>query len=109
MRLGAGLLVWERRSALRGGSVGEGGDRDCLSSTSADPASLPLSLAVGTVNKIAADYISLVVLGFVNTSVGAAQVRSELRPRLGEGRWASTKDAAHAIEVGTDVAFRLQG
>ena len=60
-------------------------------------------------NKIANDYIGVVVLGFVNTSIGAAHVRSELRPRLGEGRWASTRDAAHAIEVGTDVAFTLQG
>lgn len=38
--------------------------------------------AVGTVNKVGADYVGLLVLGVVNASIAADQMRPEFRPRL---------------------------
>ena len=37
--------------------------------------------AAGTINKVGADYLGLLVLGFINASIGAEQIRAELRPR----------------------------
>jgi hypothetical protein len=37
---------------------------------------------VGTVNKVGADYLGLLVLGFINASVAADQIRAEFRPRF---------------------------
>ena len=39
--------------------------------------------AVGMVNKIGADYIGLLVLGFINAAIGADQIRAEFRCHLG--------------------------
>lgn len=62
---------------------------------------------VGTVNKVGADYIGLLVLGFINASLGAEQIRSEFRPRLTEQCWASSKTPQHRLEVGTKVHFSV--
>ena len=37
---------------------------------------------MGTVNKVGADYLGLLVLGFINASVAADQIRAEFRPRF---------------------------
>lgn len=37
---------------------------------------------MGTVNKVGADYVGLLVLGVINASVAADQMRPEFRPRL---------------------------
>ncbi len=41
-----------------------------------------LSAAVGTVNKVGADYVGLLVLGFMNAAIAADAIRPEFRPRL---------------------------
>lgn len=63
---------------------------------------------VGTVNKVGADYIGVLVLGFMNAAIAADAIRPEFRPRLAEHCWASTKAAAHRLEAGTKVHFDVQ-
>ena len=38
--------------------------------------------AVGTVNKIGADFIGLLVLGVINAAIGAERVRQDIRCRF---------------------------
>lgn len=37
---------------------------------------------MGTVNKVGADYIGVLVLGFMNAAIAADAIRPEFRPRL---------------------------
>lgn len=37
--------------------------------------------AVGTINKVGVDYIGLLLLGFINVSLAADQIRSEFQAR----------------------------
>ncbi|KAI7840954.1 hypothetical protein COHA_005384 [Chlorella ohadii] len=60
---------------------------------------------VGTVNKVGADYVGLLVLGVINASVAADQMRPEFRPRLAEHCWVSSKAPRHRLEAGTKVHF----
>lgn len=64
---------------------------------------------VGTVNKVGADYVGLLVLGVVNASIAADQMRPEFRPRLAEHCWVSSKAARHRLEAGTKVHFDVAG
>ena len=66
---------------------------------------LPGARLVGTVNKIADDFIGIVVLGFMNVVVRAPEVRRDLQPRPADQMWASVKNPAHTISVGDSVAF----
>ena len=62
---------------------------------------------VGIVNKVSEGYLGLVVLGFMNAVVRAADVRADLTPQLVGGTWASAKNPAHTIAVGDSVAFTV--
>lgn len=44
--------------------------------------SAPSPPPVGTVNKVGADYLGLLVLGFINAAIAADHIRLEFRPRL---------------------------
>ena len=63
--------------------------------------------SVGTVNKVGADYVGVLVLGFINASIGADRIRKDLVPQVGEGAWVSRRDPSHRMAVGTEVAFTL--
>ncbi|GAB4817406.1 hypothetical protein N2152v2_004452 [Parachlorella kessleri] len=62
---------------------------------------------VGTVNKIGADFIGLLVLGVINAAIGAERVRQDIHCRFLESCWRSQSNPTHVIEVGTQVYFRL--
>ena len=63
--------------------------------------------AVGTVRRVDAGYIALVVLGFVNALVNIKDVRAEFSYSLEEQCWASVLNPRHRIEAGTEVRFQL--
>lgn len=64
---------------------------------------------VGTVNKIGADYIGLLVLGFINAAIGAERIRQDLQCRYADSCWVSARNPKHVISVGTQVHFTLAG
>ena len=63
---------------------------------------------LGSVSKIGADYIGLLVFGFINVVLARSDIRSDMRPDLDENCWKSTKSPEHKMEVGTDVWFRVK-
>ena len=50
--------------------------------TPRDPTAPAAAGAVGMVNKVGADFIGLLVLGFVNSAIAARSIRREFQPRL---------------------------
>jgi hypothetical protein len=67
----------------------------------------PHPAAVGTVNKVATDFIGLLVLGFINAQIGAGEVRGEFKLAQQSMEWVSSRNPLAKIGVGCEVAFRL--
>lgn len=63
---------------------------------------------LGVVNKIAEEYIGLLVLGFINVAIAGGDIRADLAPKLLDGVWASKKDPSHVIGLSDSVIFRVK-
>lgn len=66
----------------------------------AHPPACPTTAAVGTVNKVGADYVGLLVLGFMNAAIAADSIRPEFRPRLAVSTARQAASAASAAHDG---------
>ena len=66
------------------------------------------SRLVGTVNKIAHDFIGALVLDRFNVAIAAENIREELVSSSDDGCWRSAWDATHVIKVGSQIVFTVK-